>query len=436
MKYEQRLRDGKYDIVGVSCLSPSRDYAAEAGRIAKKLGVITLAGGVHASALPDDFASTGHFDCVVVGEAERSMLELLTMVEQGTILPRIFKTANYVAELDDLPFPATAYLPTYEHAFDVNGGMAGISGTRGCPGRCRYCWPNQSTMYGSTGIRRRSPQNVVDEILYLKEGFPINLVTFYDDTFSWNKPWLRRFRDHVIAVKQTGRQLPPLAVNARANMFDQEIAQILKEVGCIGVWFGFESGSPKILKLLNKGCTLQQNIRAARICREAGFDVNANMLVGIPGESEEDYILSYKFLDAIEPDNVRYNILSPYPGSAFYNELAPKGLIEVTKWEDLDVAAPYRTGRGIIKNVDYRVVMRWVEPFRSFAAVTQLKRRHPSLGRSKTFLRMVKLFRRLGTYHSMTGLNSCLFRLTSKVYGFVKGLRGFASTIPSRRIFQ
>jgi radical SAM superfamily enzyme YgiQ (UPF0313 family) len=419
-EYRQKLLEGKYHVVGISCLSPSRDYAVAAGRIARELGLITLAGGVHASALPDDFAATGFFDCVVAGEAERSFLHILTMVEQRTELPSIFKTENYVVNLDELPFPATAYLPTYKHAFDVNGGMAGISGSRGCPGRCKYCWPNQRIMYGAMGIRRRSPQNIVDEILYLQENFRINLVTFYDDTFSWNKPWLRNFRQHVNAVRRTGRQLPALAVNARANMFDEEIAEILKDVGCIGVWFGFESGSPKILKLLNKGCTLEQNIRAATICREAGFDVNANMLVGIPGESLEDYILSYRFLDAIQPDNVRYNILSPYPGSAFYDELSRSGLIDMKSWENLDVASPYRNGKGVIRNVDYRLVMRWVEPFRSFAAVTQLMRTHPSLSKSRVFHWLLKLLRTLGRSPRLVGLNSGLIHLATAIYSSLK----------------
>lgn len=421
-EYKQKLADGKYQVVGISCLSPSRDYAVEAGRIAKELGLVTLVGGVHASALPSDFADTGYFDCVVVGEAEISLQEILRLIERGDELPPIYRTVNFVAELDDLPFPSTAYLPTYEHAFDVNGGMAGISGTRGCPGRCKYCWPNQSIMYGATGIRRRSPQNVVDEILYLKENFSINLIAFYDDTFTWNKAWVRRFRDQVNLARSSGKQLPPLAVNARANMFNEEIADILKEIGCIGVWFGFESGSPRILRLLNKGCSLEQNIRAARICRQAGMDVNANILVGIPGETLEDYILSYRFLDIIEPDNVRYNILSPYPGSAFYSELSSQGLIDMKTWEDLDVTTPYRDGKGVIKNVDYRLVMRWVEPFRSFAAVTQLKRRHPFLDRSRIFGWTLRLFRALGTSPHLTGLNSVLFRLASKIYGSAKTL--------------
>ena len=159
------------------------------------------------------------------------------------------------------------------------------------------------------------------------------------------------------------------------NYFDEEVAQILKEIGCVGVWFGFESGSPRILKMIRKGCTVEQNVRAATICREAGFDVNANMLVGIPGETREDYLLSYKFLETIRPDMVRYNILTPYPGSTFYEELAPQGLIDMRSYEDLEVNRPYRTGKGVIKNVDYELVMEWVEPFRSFQKRAELKRR-------------------------------------------------------------
>jgi anaerobic magnesium-protoporphyrin IX monomethyl ester cyclase len=378
-QYRGILRDGQYDIVGVSCLTPSAGYGITAGKIAKELGMITLAGGVHASALPNDFADSGHFDCVVVGEGEKTIFEILEMIERGDKLPAIYRTVNHVTNLDELPFPATAYLPTYKDAFDANDGLAGITASRGCPGRCKYCWPNQFVMYGTKTIRLRTPSNVIEEMLYLKRNFPIKLITFYDDTFSWNKKWLRTFRDEVLEARRQGNDLPPISINARANTFDEEVAEILKEVGCMGVWFGFESGSPDILKILNKGCTLEQNLRAAQICRKAGFHVNANMLVGIPGETEKDYVLSYKFLEKIEPKNVRYNILSPYPGSQFYEELAPKGLIDVQDYEDFDVVKTHVTGKGIIRGIDYDLVMKWVRPFRSFMEAGNLRRKNQPL---------------------------------------------------------
>ncbi len=363
----------RYDVVGISCLTPSVDYGILAGKVAKELGIITLAGGVHASALPEDFAKTGYFDCVVVGEAEKTIFEILEMIEQGRELPSIYKTVNHVNDLDELPFPATAYLPTYEHAFEANDNLAGITASRGCPGRCKYCWPNQFVMYGTRSIRLRSPKNVVEEMLYLKHNFSIKLIGFYDDTFSWNKKWLKAFRDEVLETRKRGEDIPPISVNARANTFDDEVADILKELDCIGVWFGFESGSPNILKILNKGCTVEQNLQAALTCRKAGFHVNANMLVGIPAETEEDYVLSYRFLEKIRPRNVRYNILSPYPGSEFFEELSGAGLIEADKYEDFDVVRTHVTGKGIIKGVDYDLVMKWVRPFRSFMEAANLR---------------------------------------------------------------
>jgi radical SAM superfamily enzyme YgiQ (UPF0313 family) len=372
-EYRERLKNGKYDVVGISCLTPSVDFGILAGKVAKELGMITLAGGVHASALPEDFARTGYFDCVVVGEGENTIFEILDMIQQGRELPAIYKTVNHVTDLNQLPFPATAYLPTYEHAFEANDGLAGITASRGCPGRCKYCWPNQLVMYGTRSIRLRKPSNVLAEMLYLKDNFPVKLITFYDDTFSWNKRWLRSFRDEVKELRANGGDIPPISINARANMFDEEVAQVMKEIGCLGVWFGFESGSPKILNILNKGCTVEENIRAAQICAQAGFDVNANMLVGIPGETEEDYVLSYRFLAKIQPHNVRYNILSPYPGSQFFEELAAGGLIDAETYEDFDVVKTHVTGKGIIKGVDYDLVMKWVKPFRSFMESAHLR---------------------------------------------------------------
>jgi|GEM_PF-481376 len=392
-EYKQKLLDGRYDIVGVSCLSPSRDYGVMAGKIAKEMGLITLAGGIHASVAPDDFISTGYFDCIIIGEAEKSFFEVLDIIENGKELPRIYKTINYVENLDELPFPATAYLPSYKNAFDINGRMAGIIGTRGCPGRCKYCWPNQLIMYGSKRIRRRSPKNIIDEMLYLKNNFSIRTIAFYDDTFTWDKAWLREFTAYIKNIKKGGIRLPTISVNARADIFDEEIAELLKEAGCIGAWFGFESGSPRILKIINKGCTLEQNIRAAMICKEAKLDLNANMLVGIPGETEEDYVLSYKFLEKTKPFNVRYNILTPYPGSAFYNEFFDKGLINMENYEDLEVNRPYKTKKGVIKNVDYSLVLKWAEPFRAFQKQAHSARRKRYRQATQGFLSKIGLDR-------------------------------------------
>ena len=217
--FRRRLSEGNYEIVGISTLSPGRDFALLAARMAKDLDLITLAGGVHASALPEDFADTGYFDCVVVGEAERTLFDVLDIIERGEKLPPIYRTTKYVEDLNELPFPSKAYLPTYAGAFDINGRMAGITGTRGCPGRCKYCWPNQRIMYGSPHIRRRTPENIVQEIRYLQDTFEIKFIAFYDDTFSWNKPWLRKFRDYIRDVSRNCVHLPPIGVNARAELF-------------------------------------------------------------------------------------------------------------------------------------------------------------------------------------------------------------------------
>lgn len=368
-----KLRHGGSDVVGVSFLTPSRDYGVLTAKIAKELGKITLAGGVHASAVPDDLVHAGYFDSVVVGEGENAVLEILDLIEKKAPLPPIYRARNFVTNLDDLAFPALAYAPTYDaSAFAKNGHMAGILGSRGCPGRCKYCWPNQTIMYGTNKIRLRSPENIVAEMMHLKDNYAIQLIAFYDDTFTWNREWLRQFHAYV---RRQRIPIPALAISARANYFDAEIAGLLKDLGCIGVWFGFESGSPRMLQLLNKQCTVEQNIAAAQVCKAAGFDLNANILVGVPGETEADYILTYKFLEQIEPFNVRFNVLSPFPGSAFYEEYSRQGLIAYDTFEDFEVGRIFRTGKGIIKNVDYELVLKWQKPYASFAEKAHLQRR-------------------------------------------------------------
>lgn len=368
-EYEQKLVEGRYGLVCMSFLSPSRDYGVLAAKLAKQHGMTTIAGGIHASALPEDLVETGYFDSVVVGEGEKSIFEILSILEKGEPLPRIYHTRNYVQALDELPFPATAYLPVYKTAFGVNRRMGHIVAGRGCPARCRFCY-DKRLLHGSNGLRVRSPKSVVEEMLYLKRNFGVELVGFADDTFAWSKRWLRAFLQEV---KSTKTPLPQIAINTRANMFDEERAGMLKDVGCVAIWFGFESGSDRILDIVKKGATVKQNLRAARICKEFGFDLNVNILVGVPGETEEDYLLTYRFLEQIEPTRVRYNVLTPYPGSDFYNELVPSGLVEPRIFEEtvLQYAAAHG---GVIKSVDYSLVNKWQGPFSAFDTIGKLKK--------------------------------------------------------------
>jgi radical SAM superfamily enzyme YgiQ (UPF0313 family) len=102
----------------------------------------------------------------------------------------------------------------------------------------------------------------------------------------------------------------------------------MKEAGCKTIWFGVESGSPRILKKINKGIALEQTIQAFKLCREEGIQIACSFILGIPGETANDMEATFKFAKKLDPDWCQFNIFVACPGSGLYEEVMQKGLYD------------------------------------------------------------------------------------------------------------
>jgi radical SAM superfamily enzyme YgiQ (UPF0313 family) len=118
----------------------------------------------------------------------------------------------------------------------------------------------------------------------------------------------------------------------RTNIVDRELLRMMKDAGCVQVEYGFESGSQRILNIMNKNTKLEQNISAAKITRSSGMRFQGNVIVGYPGEKEDDFKKTINFLWKTRPHAIAFNLFMPLPGTPAYNSLKEKGRF-IPNWD-------------------------------------------------------------------------------------------------------
>ena len=116
--------------------------------------------------------------------------------------------------------------------------------------------------------------------------------------------------------------------DTRADMLTQELLFKMREAGCRTVWFGVESGVPRILEKINKHISLEQVEQAFKMCRKEGIQVAASFMLGIPGETKADMETTFKFAQKLNPDLCQFNVFIAYPDSLLYEEILQSGNYE------------------------------------------------------------------------------------------------------------
>ncbi|MEM2082108.1 MAG: radical SAM protein [Candidatus Bathyarchaeia archaeon] len=329
------------EIVGMTCSSASYPRCVETAKAIKEAlpSCKIVVGGWHPSYVPDSMLQHPEIDYVVMGEGERAMVELAACLTKGDEAAakqvagvayrhsgKIVQTPQkFITNLDELPFPARHLLPMHLYEKEIPYLKAKPFTTmnivRGCPFNCVYCETRR--LWGQT-CRAFSPPRVVDEIVHLTEKYGIRGIYFVGDNFTINK---KRTMELCELIKKSQLDIEWVC-DTRADMISRELLQAMKEAGCRTIWFGVESGSPRILEKINKGITKEQTTQAFKLCREAGIQIASSFIMGIPGETLEDIELTYKFAKKLDPDWAQFNVYIAVPGSGLYDEVMQKGLYD------------------------------------------------------------------------------------------------------------
>jgi radical SAM superfamily enzyme YgiQ (UPF0313 family) len=346
------LGKNKPDIVGMTSTTLTYKSALRVAKIAKEVwpNCITAIGGSHVTFWDDKaLQEAPYLDVVVRREGEATMLELAECVEKGKPYTDLVGTTcrkgdgivknpdrPFLQDLDSLPFPAHHLWHTQENAGDLNkyGTIPyPIMTSRGCVFWCNFC--TAVRMFGR-GYRMRSPKNVVDEMEYLHKNFNANQFTFYDDAFTVDQARTAEMCDEM---ERRGLKFK-WDCETRVDMVTKELLVKMRKAGCIGVWFGVESGSQQVVDAMAKGFSLNQIRRAFQWAKDAGLMVVAGVILGFPGETKETAWETIRFVKELNPNDVGFYIATPYPGTPMYDEVLAKGWLRITDFDRYDTATP------------------------------------------------------------------------------------------------
>lgn len=328
------------DIVGISCISdswPETYRMAEAfhrERETKKNNFKLILGGFHpTSQLEDVFRQAPFVDWIHVGESERSFLSILEgknfkdipgiAWQEGN---KIFSTPPESIELDSLPFPDWNWLDfsyyfNYSEAFNPKAfRFAPLLCSRGCIYRCAFC------TYKYQKYQRHSPEYVGDYIEYVLKNYKVDALYPYDSFLSGE--YLHQICD--VMIKREINKKVTWGCALRANTTEKKDLQILKKANCFMVFYGFESGSNRMLIKMNKMISIEDSLRVAQYHHELRLPFLALLIFGYPGERLEDVRLTQQFLIKSPPYYFAITLFNPMPGSAIFDELKKEGEIHIT----------------------------------------------------------------------------------------------------------
>jgi anaerobic magnesium-protoporphyrin IX monomethyl ester cyclase len=308
--------------------------------VARAAGWRVILGGPEPPNYAEEYLAAGA-EVIVAGEGELAVEQLMACGLDPSAYPRIDgivyrneagvviknSPAQLIENLDDQPWPDRERIdiPRYMRTWREHHGQASISviTARGCPYKCNWC---SHSVYGHTH-RRRSPRAVAEEVEWLIRRYEPDMLWIADDVFTIHPGWLY---EYAAELKQRGIRIPFECIT-RADRVNQRIADTLRDLGCMRVWIGSESGSQRILDAMQRGVTVQQVRNAVAMCRENGIQTGMFLMWGYEGEDISDVEATIDHVRACRPDIFFTTVSYPIKGTPYFDRTAAK-LVKLQPW--------------------------------------------------------------------------------------------------------
>jgi radical SAM superfamily enzyme YgiQ (UPF0313 family) len=338
-------------VVGIYCNLMTKQNVLRMIVECRRAGAAVVVGGPEPPNYADHYLTHGA-NAVVVGEGELTLEELLPRltVNRGEqdltgIAGIIFRDADdrvvrtpprgLIPDLDSQPLPDrdAVDMDRYLGVWRQHHGSGSVSllTARGCPFTCKWC---SRSVFGGTH-RRRSPENVADEVAMIVDRYKPDQLWYTDDVFTIHRGWLLKF-----AVEMDRRRLRvPFECISRAERIDDDVADALVALGCSRLWIGSESGSQRILDAMERRVTVAQVQEATRRLQRRAIQVGMFIMLGYPGEDMDDLRATVEHLKRAAPDVFLTTVAYPIKGTRFYEEVESR-IVARSEW-------PSRTDRDL-----------------------------------------------------------------------------------------
>jgi len=352
--------EGDIDCVGISITSPTRNYALKIAEAVKTFNpeIKVIGGGPHVTILREKFLERfSHlFDFLIVGEGDRTLPELIKTLREKRSVSRIagliykdkagkvitnpsrpYLTENELNDVSSVPF---VNYDQYQKILPESVvPTANLTGSRGCAFHCAFCYSPRLWK----GYRTQSADRVRAEIEYLVAKYRIKNLRFQDDVLTYEKQRAINIFEGIKSMR-VGLNL---YMHTRFDCIDEDILESFKEAGGKDIYFGLESGSPRIRSAMNKQLNIsnQRIVEIGRTVKSFGVNLGLWVIFGYPGETEKDIAITRDLIDRVNPTEVRCNPAHVHPYTHLFRIAERWGIYKLEDWlESKDDFFPFSKG--------------------------------------------------------------------------------------------
>ena len=329
----------KYDIVGISTDTTRHRQALRLAQKAKANGCTVVMGGPHPGYVDEEILSTQRVDFIVRGEGESTFSELVGALQkedralhavQGISFfsnGKLVRTPPrpFIEDLDSLPLPARHLIHLEDYQRTKIGGrpITPLITSRGCPYQCAFC---ASSHFWGTKIRTRSVASVLNEIDEIHHRYHFDAVAFVDDTFNL---FPKRVIEICHGIVEKKLDLWWWCLSRIDLLLRNEgMVKEMVRAGAKSVFIGVESSHTETLEALKKGIDIGSTVQAVEMLKRNGLGIHASYILGGLHETAETIHETIRFAKRLDTNVAQFCILTPYPGTAIYEQVKDR----IFKW--------------------------------------------------------------------------------------------------------